>query len=464
MYKVYILIAAALSSSLFSSQNLVALYQEYLPDYVKYNEELSNMVNGQLIAKANVHPDLIYFHIERVNLQFLEPDNDLRVRRLMFFEEIEKKYIRKRTEWAYKQIDQLIKSQYNQDIKESCSIQFEKLIIDTKERANALPENELTIDLAKQEYFKYIYYIKDKIPFDPSVNYDHECDNYEREKYRSIQLVYAHLSNQKDTLPDESIPDLIKVWYLFEQNDNTVMAYELLALNAANYERKVPFYRFGIGLGYIFNHSFDIIHELSIPGLTQPAKIYETSKTDQVLIALQGYIPLKKSWMQFTYVNVELAAAFSASNYRMPFYADYINKTQVSDTLYLEYLKFNANEILIRRRNTYLLRVSTPVYSVAKKFFIDLGIGAGINSIDYELNYQYDYFKRKNYYEETNDGRELRSIYSVNDSSAYLSDSFTDNHFFYLVSLDLRYLFSNGIYLNFALNQEFLAIKVGYNF
>jgi hypothetical protein len=183
-----------------------------------------------------------------------------------------------------------------------------------------------------------------------------------------------------------------------------------------------------------------------------------------MIISLHGFIPLKKAWMQFTYLNIELAAAFSASNYRTTFYADYINRSQVLDTLNVEYLKFNTNEILIKRRNTFFIKVSTPIYSVSRKFFIDLGIGTGINNIDYELNYQYDYFKRKNYYEETDDGLLLQSIYSVNDSSVYISENITDNHFFYFVSLDLRYLFSNGIFLNFALNQYFMAIKIGYNF
>jgi hypothetical protein len=464
MIKRFILMTAVLFSSRLFSQDLVDLYLAHLPDYVNYNEDVKNMVNGQLVAKANVHPDLIYFQIERIHLQILEPDNNIRRQRLLFFEEREKKYIRQRTEWAYTQLEQLNKSNYHQDIKASCATQFEKLIIDTKERAHSLSGYALTIDLAKQEYYKYIYYSKTNIPFDPSVNYKDACEAYQREKYRSIQLLDTQLKNQQTTVPVDSVSELIKYWYLFEQNNKSTWAFELIAQNADNYDKKIPFYRFGIGFGYIFNHSFDIIHDIDIPGLSQPGEIFETSETDQIYIALHGYIPLNKSWMQFTYLNIELDAAFSASNYRMPFYADYNIHSQVKDTLYVAYLKFNTNEILIERRNTYFIRISTPVYSVSRKFFVDLGIGAGINRIDYELNYQYDYFNRKNYYEETEDGLILRSIYSVNDSSAYVSESRTDNQFFYVVSLDLRYLFSNGIFLNFAINPNFLAIKIGYNF
>jgi hypothetical protein len=184
----------------------------------------------------------------------------------------------------------------------------------------------------------------------------------------------------------------------------------------------------------------------------------------EVFLSLNGYIPLKEQWMQFTYLNVELDAGFSASNHPILFDADYIMESLSADTLYTQYLKFNTNEIIIKRRNIYVLRLSTPVYSAARKFFIDLGLGVGMNRIEYELNYQYDYFNRKSYYYQTTEGQELRSVYSVNDSSGYHSETIMENQFYHLFTLDLRYLFANSIFINLALNQNYAYIKLGYNF
>jgi hypothetical protein len=464
MYKFLILILLFFISSFVSSQNLIDLYMDYLPDYIKYNEQTKNMVGGQMIAKTNVHPDLIYFHIERIHLQLLEPNQNIRTRRLSFFEEIEKKYIRRRADWATEQINHLKKSQYHQDIKSDCFSRFEKFIIETKERPNSFSGYDLTIDLSKQAYFKFIYYSKKTVPYDSSVNYDIECEAFEQEKYQSYRLLYEKLKNNKEPLTDETISEISKLWFIFEQNKDGIEAYELYAQNFALNEKRIPFYRYGIGLGYAFNNTFDINHEINIPDLSNPAKILETSKTNQVFIAIQRYIPLNEAWMQFTYLNIELTAAFSASNYRSSFYADSKNDVWIADTLHQEILRFNTSEILIRRRNTYQIKMSTPVYSIARRFFIDLGLGAGINSIDYEINYQYDYLKRRAYYIETNVARELHEISSIIDSSNYISEIKTDNYLFFLVSLDLRYLLSNGILLNFALNQRFWAIKLGYNF
>ena len=446
------------------SQDLVDLYQAYLPDHVKYNTNLHNMINGQLKAKAKIHPDLIYFQIERTHLQILEQNNKRRTRRLSIFEEIEKRYIRRRSEWASSQINRLKKSPYNMDIKTVCFEILEKMLIDTKERANALQDNELTIDLAKQTYFKYLFYINTPVAFDSSINYERECHQYEREKYYTINSIYRQLQQKKELISEEKISGYLRYWYIFEAHEDGLDAYELLAVNLANKIDRLPFFQYGFSLGYNLNNAFDVIHDIKVPALTDPGKIYETSKTNQVVIAAQRYIPLNKAWMHFTYLNLELSAAFSASNERQSFSAGYNKQIQVADTLITEYLNFTKNEILIKKRNTYGFRISTPVYSISKVFFIDLGFGMSLYHIEYELNYEYEYLNRKSYFDDGIYGRELRTISSISDSSSYIYQNITDIYFNYLVSLDLRYQFKNHLFLNLSINQEYLAFKIGYNF
>jgi hypothetical protein len=467
MHKLFILLLFFSFFPPLLAQNLVNLYQEYLPDYVRYNDEIRAMFNGQLMAKAAVHPDLIYFQIERIHLQLLEPDSALRIRKLAIFEEIEKKYIRRRTEWAFNQIDQLKNSNYHQDIQELSLPYFEKLLVDTKESVVYYAENEFTIDLAKREYFKYIYYTRQSENFDQSLDYKTQCMNFEADKRQAVSVLYKKLCDHRETIPQEKITEIFKLWFIFipgERTTKNIEVYDLVALNQATFEKQVPFYRYGIGFGYIFNNRFDIMHTIEIPGLTEPAEIFETTKTGLIFLSFNGYIPLNEQWMQFTYLNIELDAGFSASNQQVLFDADYIHETMMADTLFIEYLKFNANEIIVKRRNTFVLRLSTPVYSLARKFFIDLGFGVGMNRIEYELNHQYDYFSRKNYYFQTNEGQQLHSEYSVNDSSAYQSETIMENQFYHLFTLDLRYLFNNGIFINLALNQYYAYVKLGYNF
>lgn len=449
--------------NLLSSQDLVERYKRYLPGEVVYNTSNRNMINGQLKAKAKIHPDLIYFHIERTKLQFSQPDNALRMRRLMIFEEIEKKYIRRRSDWASSQINLLKKSQYNADIKTACFAVLEKLLIDTKERANALQENELTVDLTEQAYFKYLYYLKESAAFDSSLNYDLACKRFEQDKYQTFALLYKHMRQTSGTLSEDEISDLLRNWYIFEERSDGPEAFEILAVNYANQMEKIPFYRYGISLGYNLNNRFDVIHDIKIPGLTDPAKIYETSKTNQVVLGIHRYIPLNEAWVHFCYLNLELSAAFSASNYGTSFSAGYNNQKQIADTLYTEYLDFTTNKILIKKRNSYAFRISTPVYAVSKVFFINLGLGVALNSIAYDLNYQYKSLNRKSYFYDGFSGRELRTISSVSDSSGVILQSITDMAVTYLVSLDVRYQFANSLFLNFGINQEFLEIKIGYN-
>jgi hypothetical protein len=179
MFKLFILLPLFLLYPFLSSQNLVDLYQEYLPDYVRYDEKINTMINGQLVAKASVHPDMIYFHIERIHLQLIASDNAMRLRRLSLIEAIEKRYIRRRTEWAFEQIDQLKNSNYHRDIQDLSLPYFERFLVDTKESAISYAESDLTIDLSKKEYFTYIYYMKKRMQYNPTINYKNKCKHFE---------------------------------------------------------------------------------------------------------------------------------------------------------------------------------------------------------------------------------------------------------------------------------------------
>jgi hypothetical protein len=219
----YLLLPVALLS-----QELFKLYENQLPAKILLDNNEREIVKVEFQKIAKLHPDLFYFYIEYLIHKQNKKDSTNYYQNLLYYSQ---KYLLKKNEWLNGQLDKIAQNQVYNDkqIKTHLKQHFEELI---NERLQQVPQKNVTIpiDKSKLDHIALKYLTNDK-----SMMYDPQMDYSESRKSKEISLIKPLVNGLKVIIDsptknnDEAIRDLLKHWYLFDNNsENNINVAELL--------------------------------------------------------------------------------------------------------------------------------------------------------------------------------------------------------------------------------------------
>jgi hypothetical protein len=463
------------------SQDIVALYHDFLPTPVLNNSTIRKMVLARLEAKAKLHPDLIYFQIEQIVNQYKDT-NDVKFREITnFIHQKEIFYSSKRRDWANEQLIRLNELPLSSRIRSLSKSYYKVLIKDTSQyRYSAL--DPIVLDRNLMDFCSLLYSAQDT-----SIHYDSTKDyrNLLIEQYKSVlklnEELYHSIDQMESTLSDNKIESILQPWYMygdagieFANHQDYHDAYQMIVkILEHNYStRRHP--RFSITAGYCFNNStFTYANTLPVQYTTyfsyskQPETYYNPEidinyHTRQYMISL-GYKFFTMDYINMlSYVNFQLMFSWIANPIEMNELKK-INSNNKESNIDISTNETLKHKSTLHSMNTYTAKISVPVILIGKSLFLEVSANVGYLHLSSSTSYAYNMTKSEGYI--------AGSLFSPYYYSHLIATGFgkreidtVDNFFIIYPTIDIACETNWGVRLSTGFNNRYFALFCEYCF
>ena len=476
-------------------QDAAYLFKNYLPTNIGNNEEYMNMISQNINKLAAINPDLIYYYITELKYKF---DKSLERRdRLSAIHEIQKiklKYYNQRNTWAQSQINILTKLKLSQRTYEYSIDYFDDLIVKnlkqiesedlkllgenenkrlnkneidiTLDSTNVTDEFKLEVDSSMMNYFAVSYYentIAD--------NFDSE-KNYRDIKYEiELKLIQEYYNALKVENTDTSKIDLysfLSNWYLFNKNTD-----EKFNIDATEYVSQVVSFRHrkalptGIFIGINYSKRLfpvEIQDKIYIYGMDDKININKYFNLLRGIINVSAgfQLQLKKELSWLSYVKIKFGISQSKDSQQINFKAGFLQDEYTDDlTKIYRKLEFFKNEINIQSLKSYFVNISTPIYTISNRMYLEAGVLFEYLQYKYKLSYSYHYIHYNSYLLPFG-GWYIEGI--SDEMQEILNEPSTYENFIFFPTIGVRFRLTKNLFIYAGSIPSSISFELSYNF
>ncbi|MCF8241318.1 MAG: hypothetical protein K9J16_08015 [Melioribacteraceae bacterium] len=450
-----------------NAQNQVELFKNELPDRVVNNTELADMVNINISHKAKVNPKLLYTYFNYLESVY-NKKSSLDTKKLLDKERsMNSDFIEMKNEWIEKNIsiikdidlegrtrDRVLEYYYDQ-IKD----------VPKTEHIEAInSQNDQNII----DYLVFKYYSGNpELRYDSQTDYQVKRSEAEKRIMNKIEDFRNLNESEVSVNLDYYIEYLFDHWYLFAGVNNSpstssnVKSYDIIlslldkSTNIANIDN---FY-FGAGFTF-FNTSYKITENYYLIPLERNLDV-EKSFNAMSFNANFGYLlQLKENFSYFTFLRFELAYMLGVQNQDLELDQGLNEHIDLGDYRITKEAEFTEDNIKINSYNSITFQITTPFFFIDDNFYLEAGVLAAYNTIDYQANYQYNYYRK----EEQATLAGWHTEYLDQGVSGLISEDNSISKFVLLPSINVMYSFPELLYckLNFAVKSATLQFGISF--
>lgn len=472
-------ISIIFSCSLYA-QDVISIYRKYIPKEVLENEAFLKMVSSNIEAKAELHPDLIYYNLVKLQKQYSEKDREKFNLLKQHVSQVENSYMARRTKWTQKQIDDANKSNYINEMKREIVNYFTPLLRDTMNKSNETSSSFET-DYNLLHFYACVYMQKDtSAVYDPKIDYQVKRKELEKVQLDYFKNIYALKEPEKSISINRLMEEIFLRWYLFENKGNETGNPENLSIALQTIMKIVnknytisdsP--NFFIEAGYSIKNSlftttneYPVVYKYLFSYSTQNQNYTNPVadiKPDMPQLAISaGYrLMLKKHYGFMSFIEFSLLASLSLQEKQSDYITTSTNQYKVENIDITEKRGFTENHMKIHSINNYIVKVGVPIFALGNKFSVSLAANAGIVHLSSTTNYTYYLNKTEGYY--TNFGSTYYS-HQIATGSGKGNFEVNKNYFVFYPTLELIYDTSLGMRLRGVVNNNYIALMCGMAF
>lgn len=432
------------------SQGFLKLYKDELPDHLLKDELLKNSIELNLQRNVLLNPELIYYTI--VFYQQLDTSNfnsdqfdDLKSR--------EKKWLIKRSQWAAEIINDNNLNDKSHQIEDS----FKKLLTDVKLNENDKASIQDNTERNLSDFYIVKYYNQD-----PELKYNAATDyGLIREQLEILKRQYFNDVHKNPALissPSEIINNLIKHWYLLEEDENFNSAGFLTSVItdiSVDESRK----RFSFRLGNVFYNNIRFEESLNFPGIDQPVLLNKSESFPQLSFSMGYKIYLAKEQFLFSYLDIQALFAFGYAEVNRE-ESIFYNSSEISGNVQTDtYIRNFQNKYKLTALNTYGMNLSMPVYR-RSSLMIEASARVSYNNYKFVPDMYFLYSKYKITYNST--GQQIRRE-AVTSGAKTINEEVSKSYFSVIPTLDLTYLITSGLNIQSCFSYNYVSLNLGFN-
>ena len=432
---------------------------------IRYNINSLQPIQTQINKKAEIHPDLIYFHIKFINLKF-----DKKIDRKIvadFFQyqmTIEYQCVELRNKWIQNQINAIEKSWPDELTKNKAVKSLKEKLVPPMLKPKSI-DPPVLIDKNMVDYFSFSFLTETEIEdYDPNVIYAKLKEKLYKDKINYFVDKYKNIISQKENVSLDLIPEIIDYLYIFymyedyvkSQSDFQVYEYilKILELYYAPLNRSW----FSLGGGFSTSNNFDNYSQnISYKNwndrtLEFPVGLhfwsYQPTITGHIKVNF-----LKKHLTFFSYIKLYVSYSQNLNKHFITFSGDHVIDYYIRGNEYTETLKFENPKITIQNLEIKTVGFSIPLITLFNKLVFEGAFNISNKTIEYEVDYKYYYslvFKRTN----------LLLIEHTGEERFKNREKFDATY----PSLNIVYIFQHGIVFSTQLYSEQVYFNIAYNF
>ncbi len=436
--KVFLIFLFFLAAQLSYSQDLVSLYEDYIPGELTKNVGSRQNIEMNLDYYSEITPNLVYHYIKHLNALYRKKESNPDSNYLNQLRYIRDTYLQKRSSWAGIQI-QNIERITDVKLKRSSMEEFyEDLITPTK--MNTIKADSPEEDNNFSEFFNYLYFSKEKTSYDKTKNYFSMNQKLLKGYVDQLNQEFDNFDNYNYNKKKDKVKKDIKYWYLIgdESNNNYRLSTYYLA-----YELSVKIFdnSFTTKNSVIFSLAFNnfitpladinnifLYSDKPLPTFTDaisfqfPVNLHYSSKFSAAI----GYqIALKPELEIFSYLKMKVGY--------MPVSAEYQDDSKNRELYSFTYEIISGTEkkmyvykdagITNYNNNIVFAGISTPFFYFTKNLYFEIGLDVMARYLNYDFQVQKQSVKVKDN-QQTVESVE-NTNYSYKDNEFNFSPSFS---------------------------------------
>ena len=413
--RAFLLVTVILSHPTFS-QDLVSLYKHYVPSAILENNESKRMASALLQGKANVHPDLIWYTLEQLNVLYGNKTKEERESIVLATRKEERNYKKRRNDWLAEENKKFDISESTLAFRSFAERYFVQSPLDTA--VIVLPlESSISPDSNLMNYFHILYLRRDSLlRYDSSQNYRLLCEKVQDSIMSNYEALYSMLEGDSHKDNEHVIEELMSRWYIYEHADHRVpsqstyhAAYQIVQRIISQEYSSNRNSGFTATLGYCFGNSLKLV-EYELPVVYTEYSSYSAQSgrfpkptatvrpSIKQIVASVGYkFPTGSSMGPFSYINLQLMASISLSG------QDISNSSNdaTSNTLgglNVSQTSASHQDISIHSANCFVARVGTPLLMINKSLFLEATINTGLLSLSTSGSYSHSMNRTEAYW------------------------------------------------------------------
>ncbi len=387
-----------------SAQDLVPLFRDFIPHEILDNGDYTRMISANLQAKADIHPELLYYEIER--LRALYSDNKtIRREKEDWARKAEQKFRIRKNDWLQSQMQKLVATEANFEFRKRSEAYLSESINDSF-GSDSLSAYTTDADTNLIHFFVFLFLTKDSTyHFDPLVDYRALRKASEESRLSQIQFSFLTHTDSLALVTDDAVKRLLTSWYLFDdcatllENDTSFRdAYQMIEtlvrtdyseVNALNVSLSVGFCPLSSltavsqTLPVTYVQYFSYAHQN--PDFRGPV-VHVRPLAMQSVASIGYQLPLRESVGFCSFMEIKAAAYFglgtwtksSSSNTETNYTEGTITVTQ-SDA--------NTQNVRLNSENIYALKAAVPLVALGRETYIEIAGTVGLLRIAYTVNY-----------------------------------------------------------------------------
>jgi hypothetical protein len=449
-------------------QDMEELFEDYIPEEIKIDNENYRQVLETLNRDAQLNPELIYFRLNYYDLRFKKGYTNNSKNGFNEVRSLVSQELQRRNNWLDEQILKVKgykqRSDFVSDIEEYFASLKSEINVD--ESFSIGPEKDI---IQKIDFFICRYLSEDSnLKFDEKIDYAKLRNSLEADKKENFIQIYSDLISLNSELSTEYIREKVfQHWHLFPIRTSTekeLDAYEIFLAQLEKEYSSETLDRFVVLVGsrYYFLDEisqFKIYPEESSDGI-QIAEVYNKfGFTAQI-----GYrFFLSNSYSILSYINTNLNFSLSSSSEITETDSIIYKRKYSNDRDFTsENWSLEEPDVSDREIKSIYLRASTPVFIIGKFFSLELGFMVGLSYLTYDVTYSYQYTKVSVDWDEQNGGYHstLLARYTVEDREE--TESQTNFRIYPTVDVNIQLI--KPLIFQISTGYNFVEVKAGMTF
>lgn len=438
-------------SSLLFGQDLTDLFYNDLPVDIFQNQYFRSDAEEMLQDAVEIHPDLLYVEILRINLMY-ETSNLNNAAYQLIEKRIE--YINwQKNQYLLDAIAQIKQSAAEKIVKEEAVAGLEEhIIVD-------IPDSVQDVDpgsIPQRDYIIAKYYLSDPLlSIESDVNFREVRDSVEHKQ--KSELIARYKTRPPALISDRDFEYLVDHWYLFqlqEDKSTSTQFYEMF-LNLSWYweEPRDVIFAIGFNFGPI---AYRGANEIETYGPDFGNSTYAvTLEGSQQLFGYGGHIRFyfKREQTFLSYLNVSMKFGDTEENDSYSSEKEIYSNYYVEDGVnYHEGYQIKQNEFLLEESKATFIFVSTPIVWPTKNLVLEAVFGVEMTEMTYVYNY--DYLNYLSHYV----GGYWENIYR--NETFPRSENYKDEKIHYIVALGIGYYLLDYFYLGARLGYKYADLNL----
>jgi hypothetical protein len=464
------MIAIILSAtSSLHSQELVNLFIDEIPPEILTNKKLTIMIDLNLKSKGQLSPVLIYYYLEYLNARYNLKSHEQERGIFELQKKLSANSIRERNSWIDKQKNAVSEMTLETRFREIAYKYLDKYKCSLKDFNFDQPFSFIP-DLNKMNYIVIKYYKNNSdLSYSSKIDYTHLRLQEENEIRQKLTTNISKSLRGSKKSESNLINDILSHWYIFENKPNRVDSsfnysepYEIITgiIKESNKSNKSD--KFSAFIGYtFFNNSFSVENSYKIEELHRTLDFAQTINSPLLNFGLDYKLFLKNYISFFYYLRFEGSFLINTSGQEIGMNtADFDYQANLTDTRYYENINFLEKRMKVNSINTVRIEISSPVFFITRDFFFEVGISSAYNILCYELTYQYNYYRKAEYF--TFGGWDTYEIRQ--GKSDLISENKISTDIVITPIINVVYDLSSHLITRLNLSYKFASLNVGLSF